>query len=285
MEDADLLEMVNAGLIPMVVVDDHKARFWAQIFDQITLHPDVTVNTGGKIAWAFRKGSPKLKQIANEFIKKHKKGTLLGNVLFKRYLESNKWARNSLSSEELEKLQNLVTLFKTYSERYNFDFLMMAALAYQESQLDHSKRSHAGAIGIMQMLPSTAADKNVGIPDIEVLENNIHAGVKYLRFLRDRYFSDPAIDPLNQNLFAFAAYNAGPARIRQLRAEAETMGLDPNVWFGNVEIVAAKRIGRETVQYVGNIYKYYLAYRLTLIKVRGGQKKQADLRGQVMHKS
>jgi len=285
MEDADLLEMVNAGLIPMVVVDDHKARFWAQIFDQITLHPDVTVNTGGKIALAFRKGSPKLKQIANEFIKKHKKGTLLGNVLFKRYLESNKWARNSLSSEELEKLQNLVTLFKTYSERYNFDFLMMAALAYQESQLDHSKRSHAGAIGIMQMLPSTAADKNVGIPDIEVLENNIHAGVKYLRFLRDRYFSDPAIDPLNQNLFAFAAYNAGPARIRQLRAEAETMGLDPNVWFGNVEIVAAKRIGRETVQYVGNICKYYLAYRLTLIKVRAGQKKQADLRGQVMHKS
>jgi len=274
MEDSDLLEMVNAGLIPMVVVDDHKARFWAQIFDKITLHPEIAVNTGGKIAWAIRKDSPKLKKIANEFIKKHKKGTLLGNVLFKRYLVTNKWARNSLSPEELKKVQNLVTLFRTYSEKYDFDFLMMAALAYQESQLDHSKRSHAGAVGIMQILPSTAADKNVGIPDIEQLENNIHAGIKYLRFLRNRYFSDPAIDPLNQNLFAFAAYNAGPAKIRRLRTEAKTMGLDPNVWFGNVEIVAARKIGRETVQYVGNIYKYYLAYRLVLIKEQARQKKR-----------
>ena len=104
MEDSDLLEMVNAGLIPMVVVDDHKARFWAQIFDKITLHPEVTVNTGGEIAWAIRKNSPKLKQIADEFIKKHKKGTLLGNVLLKRYLETNKWARNSMSPEELQKI-------------------------------------------------------------------------------------------------------------------------------------------------------------------------------------
>jgi membrane-bound lytic murein transglycosylase MltF len=119
-----------------------------------------------------------------------------------------------------------------------------------------------GAVGIMQILPSTAADKNVGIPDIKELENNIHAGIKYLRFLRDRYFSDPAMDLLNQNLFAFAAYNAGPAKISRLRNRAKKAGFDPNVWFGNVEILAAKKIGRETVQYVSNIYKYYVAYRL-----------------------
>jgi membrane-bound lytic murein transglycosylase MltF len=112
----------------------------------------------------------------------------------------------------------------------------------------------------MQLLPSTATDPNVGIPDIHEVESNIHAGTKYLRFIRDRYFSDPEMDDANQAFFSFAAYNAGPARVAQLRAKAEEAGLDPNQWFGNVEVIAAQVIGRETVQYVSNIAKYYLAY-------------------------
>jgi membrane-bound lytic murein transglycosylase MltF len=268
LEDSDLLEMVNSGLIPMVIVDDHKARFWGQIFENVTLYPDIAVNTGGEIAWAFRKNSPQLAAVINEFVRTVKKGTLLGNIIFKRYLQENKWARNSLSSEEMKKYQAVVNLFKTYSERYDFDYLMTAALAYQESRLDHSSRSHVGAVGIMQILPSTAADKNVGIPDIEELEKNIHAGHKYLRFIQDRYFSDPQFDTLNRYLFSFAAYNAGPAKVNQLRKEAGENGLDPYVWFQNVEIIAAKRIGRETVQYVSNIYKYYISYKLSLNKTQ-----------------
>ncbi len=266
MEDSDLLEMVNAGLIPMVIVDDHKARFWGQIFENIKFYPDIAVNTDGEIAWAFRKNSPQLAAVVNEFLQTAKKGTLLGNILFKRYLKENKWARNSLSPEEIKKFQAVVDIFKIYSDRYGFDYLMTAALAYQESQLDHNSRSHAGAVGIMQMLPGTAADKNVGIPDIENLENNIHAGHKYLRFLQDRYFSDPEIDTLNRYLFSFAAYNAGPAKMIRMRREARENGLDPNVWFQNVEVIAAKRIGRETVQYVSNIYKYYISYKLSQSK-------------------
>ncbi|MBE9521089.1 MAG: lytic transglycosylase F, partial [Proteobacteria bacterium] len=191
MEDSDLLEMVNAGLIPMVIVDGHKARFWGQIFKNIKFYPDIAVNTGGEIAWAFRKNSPQLAAVVNEFLQTAKKGTLLGNILFKRYLKDNKWARNSLSPEEIKKFQAVADLFKTYSDRYGFDYLMTAALAYQESQLDHNQRSHVGAVGIMQLMPATAADKNVGIPDIKELEKNIHAGHKYLRFLQDRYFNDP----------------------------------------------------------------------------------------------
>jgi membrane-bound lytic murein transglycosylase MltF len=272
MEDSDLLEMVNANLISMIVVDDHKANFWAQIFDKIKLHPEIAINSGGNIGWAIRKDSPKLKKIVDEFVRKNQKGTLLGNILFKRYLENNQWARNALSPEAQKKFQALSELFEKYSNQYDFDFLMIAALAYQESRLDNSSRSHVGAIGIMQMLPSTAADKNVDIQNIEELENNIHAGIKYLRFLRDRYFSDPAIDALNQNLLAFAAYNAGPAKIRRMRNETREAGLDPNVWFGNVDIVVAKKIGRETVQYVSNIYKYYIAYRLVRDKSLAMQK-------------
>jgi membrane-bound lytic murein transglycosylase MltF len=275
MEDSDLLEMVNSGLIPMIVVDNHKARFWGEIFDNIKIYPDIFVNSGGQIAWAFRKNSPEIKKVVNEFVKDHKKGTLMGNIVLKRYLKENKWARNSLSPGELEKFQNVVEIFKKYSEKYNFDYLMVGALAYQESQLDQSKRSHVGAVGIMQILPSTAEDKNINIIGIEKLEENIHAGVKYLRFMRDRYFNDPAIDPLNQNLFAFASYNAGPAKIASLRKEARQMGLNPNVWFRNVEVVAAKRIGRETVQYVSNIYKYFLAYKLVRIKMEIKQREMS----------
>jgi membrane-bound lytic murein transglycosylase MltF len=262
LQDEDLLEMVNAGLLPAIIVDSHKARFWAQIFDDLTIHEGLAVRTGGEIGWAFRKDSAQLAEVINAFVKKHKKGTLIGNVVLNRYLENTKWARNALAGGDHARFESTVGIFTTYGKRYEFDPLMLTALAYQESGLDQSVRSRAGAVGVMQLLPSTAADPNVGIPDISTIENNVHAGTKYLRFIRDRYFSDPAMDPLNQTLFTFAAYNAGPARVAGLREEATRTGLDPNQWFGSVEHVAARRIGRETVQYVSNIGKYWVAYRL-----------------------
>ena len=262
LEDEDLLEMMNAKLIPMIIIDSHKGEFWKQIFTDLILHPDIKVREGGQIAWAVRKNSPKLKEVINGFMKKHRRGTLMGNILFKRYLKSTKWVQNSLSDEEMQRFKEAVQFFKKYAEMYDFDWLVVTAQAYQESRIDQSKRSPAGAIGVMQLLPSTATDRNVGIQNIEEIENNIHAGVKYLRFIVDRYYAKEPMDRLNKGLFAFASYNAGPAKVAKLRKEAREMGLDPNVWFRNVEIVAAKRIGRETVQYVSNIYKYYIAYRL-----------------------
>jgi len=273
-EDEDLLEMDNAGLIPMIVMDSHKAQFWKQIFDNITVHQDIAMRVGGEIAWAFRKNSPKLKAVVNDFVKGHKEGTMLGNVLFKRYLKNTKYVKNALSEKELEKYKSMVQLFKKYAGEYDFNYLMIGAQAYQESGLDHSKRSHAGAIGVMQVLPGTAADPNVKIANIEKLENNIHAGMKYLRFIIDRYYKDEPMDDINKLLFAFASYNAGPARVKRLRKKAAAMGLDPNVWFRNVEIVAAKSIGRETVQYVSNIYKYYIAYQMVLIQAEKKQTSQ-----------
>jgi membrane-bound lytic murein transglycosylase MltF len=264
LEDSDLLEMANAGILPLLIVDKHKALFWGEIFPNIKVHEDIAVADGGSIAWAMRKNSPQLKKAINAFVKTHKKGTLHGNILFKRYLQNNKWVRNNLSDQELQKLNKVLDLFRKYGDKYDFDWLMVAALGYQESGLDQKKRSPSGAIGIMQLLPSTAKDPNVDIPNIKDLENNIHAGAKYLRFLYDRYFADEPMDELNKMLFSFAAYNAGPAKVRKLRAHAEKMGLDRNLWFRNVEVSAAKIIGRETVQYVANIYKYYTAYRLVM---------------------
>ena len=195
-------------------------------------------------------------------------------MLFKRYYRDTRWINNPLSKEEARKLEAFVALFRKYGERYDFDHLALMAQAYQESGLDHSKKSHRGAVGIMQLLPSTAADPNVNIGNLKKLENNIHAGTKYLDFMNNRYFEGEKMDLVNKGLFAVASYNAGPAKVARLRQEAETEGLDPNVWFNNVEVIAARRIGRETVQYVSNIYKYYIAYKLIdrkLVKKQQGK--------------
>jgi membrane-bound lytic murein transglycosylase MltF len=260
LEDEDLLEMVNAGLIPMIVIDSHKGQFWAQILEKIKLHPDIKFRENARIAWAIRKNTPQLKTVINDFVKVNKKGTLMGNTIFNRYLKSTKYVKNNLAGEDRKRFEETIQIFKKYGDIYDFDWLMLAALAYQESTIDQRKRSHAGAIGVMQILPTTASDKNVNISKIDEIEHNIHAGTKYLRFMMDRYFDDPGIDGLNRVLLTFASYNAGPAKVSKLRKEAKAMNLDPNVWFHNVEVVAAKRIGRETVQYVSNIFKYYIAY-------------------------
>jgi membrane-bound lytic murein transglycosylase MltF len=260
LEDEDFLELVDNGVIPWTIVDSHIAEFWDQVFNNITVHPDIAIDSDGELGWAFRKNSPEFAAVVNDFVKDHKAGTLFGNVIINRYLKDGEYILNPLADEELQRFETTIGLFERYGEEYDFDYLMVAAQGYQESRLDQSLRSPAGAIGIMQLLPSTAADPNVSIPNIEVAENNIHAGVRYLRFIRDRYFSDPDMDDANQTFFSFAAYNAGPARVAQLRRKAEEEGLDPDEWFGSVEVIAAQVIGRETVQYVSNIAKYYLAY-------------------------
>jgi membrane-bound lytic murein transglycosylase MltF len=260
LEDGDILEMVNAGLVPSTVVDDFMADLYIQVFPQ--LRKTDIASKPGSIAWAFRKSSPKLAAEVNAFVKTHKKGSAAGNVLLQKYLKSTKWVKNARSEEDRKRFMAMVDLFKKYSSQYSFDYLLMAAQGYQESALDQGKRSHVGAIGVMQVMPSTAKDKAVAIPDVEVLESNIHAGIKYNRWVVNNFFNDPAVNPLNKQLLAFASYNAGPGRVSSLRKEAKASGLDPNKWFNNVELVAAKRIGRETVTYVGNIYKYYLAYQM-----------------------
>ena len=262
LEVEDILELLNAGSVTVTVVDDYLAAFWSDVFDGIRVHEDLVLRDDGEIGWALRKGTPKLAAEVDAFARAHRKGTLFGNVILKRYLRQNPWVKNMRAARELERLRETMDLFQRYAARYDFDWLLLAAQAYQESGLDQSLVSPAGAVGVMQLLPSTAAGREVGIADIWELENNIHAGVKYLRVLVDRYFDDPGLDDLNRHLFAFAGYNAGPNRIQRLRKEADELGLDSDQWFENVEVVVARRVGGEPVRYVSNIFKYYVAYSL-----------------------
>ena len=262
LEDEDLIEMVNAGLLPWAVVDSYKPTMWQDVFTKVTIRDDLVLREGGRLAWAVRKNNPELKKFLNEFLRDNKEGTLFGNILRNRYVRDFDWASNATASNELQKYRSLERYFREHGETYGIEPALLAAQGFQESRLDQNVRSQAGAIGIMQLLPSTAKDKNVDIPNIHEIEPNIEAGAKYMAFLKERYFSGPELDSFNGALLALAAYNAGPAKIRRLRKVASERGYDPNRWFDHVEVIAAEQIGRETVQYVSNIFKYYLSYKL-----------------------
>jgi len=258
--DEDLLEMVNAGLVPATMVDDYIGEFWQQIFPGIVLNTKAAVRTDGQTAMMFRKNSPQLMKELNTFLAKYPKGSATRNVLLQKYLKSVKFVKGATSQDEMVRFQKTVEFIRKYSDQYDLDYLLMAAQGYQESGLDQERKSAVGAVGVMQVMPATGADMKVG--DIKQMEPNIHAGVKYMRFMMDTFYAKEPMTPLNKALFTFASYNAGPGRLRQLRARAEKRGLDKNKWFNNVEVIAGETIGRETVQYVSNIYKYYLAYKL-----------------------
>lgn len=262
LEDEDLIEMLSAGLIPLIVVDKHKADLWKQIFPKITVHAGVAVRTGGDVAWALRKGCPQLKEAVGDFMARHGKGTLVRNMLLNRYMKSVKYLKDAASEAERKKFLAMKQYFQKYGDRYSVDWLLMTAQGYQESQLNQAVKSPVGAIGVMQIMPSTGKEMNVG--DINEVEANIHAGIKYMRWMIDQYYGKEPMTKMDKTLFSFASYNAGAGRISALRKEAARRGLDPNVWFHNVEYVAAEKIGAETVTYVSNIFKYYIAYRLIM---------------------
>jgi membrane-bound lytic murein transglycosylase MltF len=278
LEDDDLLEMVNAGLIPAMVVDDYLAVFWKKVFPNLIVHDSIALRTGGSLAVAIRKDNPKLLAALNTFMGNYGLGTAFGDRVERQYLVNTKYAKGATSEEARKKFQAVVDLFRKYSDRYQMDYLLMAAQGYQESELNQNARSPVGAIGVMQIMPATGKLLKVG--DIRKLEPNIHAGVKYMRDVRNTYFEKEPMDDLNKALFTFASYNAGPGRIRGLRREAGKRGLNPNVWFGNVEQIASERIGRETVTYVANIFKYYVAYRLVLEENKRREAAKAAVKAQ-----
>lgn len=262
LQDDDLLEMVNAGLLGIIVVDRYQALLWAKVFKKLKPHKGIVVNAGGDLAWMIRKDSPKLKAEIAEFANKYGRKSDFGKALVKKYGGDGnpRVVKQATSKGEIKKFEQTIEFFRKYGAKYDMDSLLMVAQGYQESLLDQNARSDVGAIGVMQLMPATGHEMNTG--DITQLEPNIHAGIKYVRLLRDQFFESQPMDERNKILFSFAAYNAGPARVRKLQKEAEQRELNPNIWFNNVEIIAARRIGEETVTYVANIYKYYFAYKL-----------------------
>jgi len=258
----DTIEMANAGMVQYTVVPLQIANIWKSVFPTIRIYPAFPVVETGDTGWAVRKDSPKLRGMLEEFAKTHRVGTAYGDRLISQYLKNPQFVKNNRSPESIRRFQQLGPLFRKYADKYEFPWLLVAAEAYQESGLNQEVKSPVGALGVMQVMPTTASSPPVSIPDVTKVDNNIEAGVKLLKFIRYDYFKDDPMDPVNKTLMTLAAYNAGPGRIKQCRAMTAQMGLDPNLWFNNVEYAVAKRVGAETVNYVSNIYKYYIAYKL-----------------------
>jgi membrane-bound lytic murein transglycosylase MltF len=262
LEDEDLMEMLNAGLFEFLVVDDWIAKIWAQVLPKIKVREDIALRSDGRIGWAIRKGSPQLEVEIQDFYKNYIKKHGVRESRLAQYHKRIKQIKDPTGTAEWKRFEQTLALFEKYGQKYRFDPVMLAAQGYQESALDQNKRSPVGAIGIMQIMPATGASLKVG--NIRETEPNIHAGAKYMDSLITRYFPDSSFNEQDRTLFAFASYNAGPGKISQMRKLAKERGLDPNKWFNNVEVMIAERNGLQTTTYVRNIYKYYVAYRLTL---------------------
>ncbi len=260
LESEGILAMVNEGMIPYTIVPEDLGTLWNSVYTNLKVYTNVALDSNLSYGWAFRKNSPKLKSVVNRFVSTIRKGTMTGNMIYNKFLNNKYRLHNADSREALADLNKFKNLFQKYGKTYSFDWLLLSAQAFQESQLKQQTVSHMGAVGVMQLLPSTAAHPPINITNIKTADNNIHAGVKYMRYLIDKFYAREQMDFLNEELFALAAYNCGPGNVRKLRMETVKRGLDPNVWFDNVEILAAHHIGRETVQYVSNIYMYYRSY-------------------------
>ncbi len=274
LEDEDVLEMLNAGLLQFVVVDDWKARLWAQVLPKIRVREDMALREAGYIGWAIRKDSPQLRAALEEFYRHAKKQGVIDYRLA-QFHKNIRQITNNTAGADWQQFQRVVGLFRKYGPEYGFDPIMLAAQGYQESRLRQDAKSAVGAIGVMQVMPATGKELDVG--DIRDVEPNIHAGAKYMDQLMTRYFKDAHFSDDVRPLFAFAAYNAGPGNIAKMRRETAARGLNPDKWFNNVEVVTAERIGIETTTYVRNIYKYYCAYTLSMQREREQQRAREQL--------
>lgn len=260
LEDEDLMEMLDAGIIPAIVVDDWKAKMWAKILPNMVVNEQVAVRSDGHIGWAYRKNCPLLTAVLEDFYYNYAKPAGTHPYLFAKYNQQVERLQDPTKDNSWKRYREIINLLESYGDKYDFDPLMLAALGFQESKLNQSVRSHVGAIGVMQLMPTTGKSMRVG--DITVTENNIHAGAKYLNTLMTQYFKDANFDEFNRSLFAFASYNAGPGKVAGLRKLAAERRLNPDVWLHNVEIVASEKIGKETTTYVRNIVKYFYSYKL-----------------------
>ena len=275
--DEDILDLVNSGAAAITVVDGPTAEMWAQVMPDLRVYPKLTLRQNGRIAWMVRPDTPKLLASLNKFLKSHRQGTLVGNVLINRYFKDNRWLKNPNDLQDRARFSRFAPLFKKYGKLYDFDWLLLAAQAFQESRLDPDCRSSAGAVGLMQVMPPPGGDREAEIKRLLDPDYNVRTGVSYLAHIRDHYFDDPGLSPSVQAHFALAAYNAGPTALGRVRKVSRKMGYNPDLWFFNCEYGALRLVGSEPVRYVRNILKYYVSYRLSMRLKRESRKETLDL--------
>lgn len=225
----ETLYRVSHAMHDLTILGSHQVK--AELNRQVGLKPLFTLNQPVAQSWAVRMSDNKLLSAVNNFIEKeYRRNTY--NVLYSKYL-----SRPSNINEEIKFLAQTVEIspydevVKKNAEKHSFDWRLIVAQMYQESQFDPEAVSYAGAKGLMQIMPATAND--LGVQDLSDPVSNITAGVKYMKILRDQFEQELPLE--DKTWFTLASYNAGFTRVKNARALADEMGLDSNRWFGHVE--------------------------------------------------
>ena len=262
----NILELISLGKFEATIVDSALAELAVKAFDNLRIYRDLDLKKNISISWVTRAEDKKLLEAINKFVPKIKTGSLMGNILSRRYFSDLSRIKNTEFSLNDKKISSYDDLIKKYSKKYGLDWRLMAALCYQESRFKQNIKNEWGAIGLFQIKKMTATEKYVNIPDIEGpnnAENNIHAGIKYLHWIKNRYFDEyEGMSEKNKVRMAIASYNAGPLRVRKAIQLAKKMGLNHRKWFRNVELALLKMRRSEPVIYVSEINKRFVSYQL-----------------------
>ena len=252
----DVLEMVQAGILPMTAVELPIAERWAKVMPKLRIDRHLRLAQKGDLSWYTRRGASSLSASIDQFLREYRAPEDADRVFQRVYRRSYK-VRQPLGRAERQRLERVRPSLMRHAKAQSLDWLLLAALALKESTLNPDARGSGGARGLLQVTP--AAARSVGVGNAASLDGNVQAGAKYLAMLRRRYFASSQLNERERMAFVLAAYNLGPQRIQGLRAEARRRGLDPNRWFFQVERVAAERLGLGVVSYVGSVNKYHLA--------------------------
>ena len=269
LDGEDLLQMVDAGLIPFVIISDWKAKLWEPLYKRMVIHDDIFAQDVGWIGWAVRSSNADFNDVLNGFYDSTDFDHALAAYRNQEYKDHIQGLKDPIEKSAWARFESMRSLFDKYGAQYKLDPLFIAALGFQETLLNQNAVSKVGAIGVMQLMPATGA--SLGVGDIHLLEPNIHAGADYMNQLITKYFPDAQFDSDNRALFAIASYNIGPNNVAKARDEAKQLGFNPDQWFKNVEFIAAQRMGYEPMIYVRNVYKYFISYELKLNKIQSIQ--------------
>lgn len=267
LETERILALVAARRFEYSVADALVAELATEIHPTLRVPENLALRTDGELAWATIPSAGALLEEMNAFLPTFRQGTLRGNLALRRYFEAERGALQRLSEGEAgepKHVSDFDELFRTHAAAFDLDWRLVAAMAYQESRFDPRAKNRWGAVGLMQIKPKTAAEPYVDLPEIEGVENasnNVRAALKYLDWIKRRYFdAEPGLRERDRLRMALAAYNAGPRTILRARARARKRGLDPDRWFRNVELALLEMRRSEPVRYVSEINQRYLSY-------------------------
>lgn len=265
----DVLEMVQAGIYPLTLVEQPIAERWARVMPRLRVDRNLTLRTHDNISWFVRQDATMLKASINDFLKTYKPSANQ-DLAFEKAYKNMYRVNNPLVRTNLQRLEKLRPMLQRHADAQDMDWLDLAALAFKESKLDPAAKGSGGATGLLQITPSAA--KRVGVSDIQNADRNVQAGARYMALIRSKYFASPRVNERERMAFVLAAYNLGPERVQSMRDEARRRGLNPNQWFFQTERIAMEQGSAGVVSFVNSVNKYYLAFD----RERGALEKDAS---------